>query len=102
MKVNDKHSEDRPPEPPAMAPRKRCKIHATEWETGQCPLCPTDDRTSENDRWWQAFCAAYPAAHAISISIDELSDDDPVVTAAEDAAEYADAMIAEAKKRGRL
>jgi hypothetical protein len=48
---------------------------------------------TDNDRWWQAFCACLSGCGASFGSDGEM---------AEDLANQADAAIAEAKKRGRL
>jgi hypothetical protein len=100
--MNDPDKKERPPDPPAMKPHGWCAAHACELSpSGKCPLCYAKAPT-ENDRWWQAFCAAYRPAVEVKFTDPKPSLEEAAQLCAEGGARGADAMIAEAKKRGRL
>jgi hypothetical protein len=110
VKVNETPHGERPADPPAMKsndatrvirvgsrPHDWCNLHALELNVGEaCPLCRQDGaqhRSTENDRWWQAFSAVVASALHNGVNTDEL---------VSECADNADAMIKEAERRGRI
>lgn len=57
---------------------------------------------NEENRWWQAFCAAYRPVCEVTFTDPKPSLEEAAQLCAEGAARGADAMIAEARKLGRV
>ena len=84
----------RPPDPPAMRPKNKFVDNPDSFSHRVWTHGRDCEPASEDNRWWQAFCAkigAWPNATSTS--------PDDIVAWCGD---LADAAIAEAKKRGRL